>query len=112
MAQNGEYVKTNGVEIYYESFGHGEPLLLLHGFTVSHVVWMPFVGKFSDNHGDRGEFFPVDIPAQSYKSIPNSFLWIVPNDGHIPARLSGNGSIWTEVFVQVANEFLEGNWNN
>lgn len=35
-------------------------------------------------HGDRDQFFPVEIPLQMYNSIPNSFLWIVPRGGHGP----------------------------
>jgi len=33
-------------------------------------------------HGDRDEFFPVDIPVGMYRAIPNAALSIVPNAGH------------------------------
>ncbi len=258
MAQNGNYVETNGVKIFYRSIGQGEPLLLLHGFTVSHVVWMRFVPRLSDDfrliipdlrghgnstnpddifthetsavdmfglmdalgieqfkaighssggmtlthmslmdpsritsmilmgstsifpeacreiqrsttyetsdpgmlgflmtihpggerqirsifaqfrtmaeteddmdfspedlsgikaetlivHGDRDMFFPVDIPVLSFKAIPNSYLWIVPNDGHVPVGLLGGESVWTDPFFAVAKDFLAGKWNN
>lgn len=35
-------------------------------------------------HGDRDEFFPVEIPLEMYRNIPNSALWIVPRGGHVP----------------------------
>jgi pimeloyl-ACP methyl ester carboxylesterase len=35
-------------------------------------------------HGDRDEFFPVAIPVEMYRSIPRSYLWIIPNGGHVP----------------------------
>jgi pimeloyl-ACP methyl ester carboxylesterase len=35
-------------------------------------------------HGDRDEFFPVDIAVGMFRSIPRSALWIIPNGGHIP----------------------------
>jgi pimeloyl-ACP methyl ester carboxylesterase len=35
-------------------------------------------------HGDRDEFFPVNIPVEMYRAIPRSYLWIVPNGGHVP----------------------------
>ena len=35
-------------------------------------------------HGDRDEFFPVNIPVEMYQSIPRAALWIVPNGGHVP----------------------------
>lgn len=35
-------------------------------------------------HGDRDEFFPVDIAAQMYRAIPRASLWIVPGGDHVP----------------------------
>ncbi len=35
-------------------------------------------------HGDRDEFFPVEIPVLLYRSIPGSQLWIVPRGDHVP----------------------------
>jgi pimeloyl-ACP methyl ester carboxylesterase len=57
-------------------------------------------------HGDRDEFFPVDIAAGMYEAIPNSYLWIVPNGGHIP--------IFDEdaaTFRNRALAFLNGSWS-
>ena len=59
-------------------------------------------------HGDRDKFFPVDIPVNSYKSIPNSYLWIVPNSGH--SSIDKN-SIWDDAFLKVVNQFFSGEWN-
>lgn len=257
-AQTGHYAEVNGTKIYYEMYGEGEPLLLLHGFTVSHIVWDDLVKDLSKNykliipdlrghgnstnpskiytnklsakdmfglmdylnidrfhamgqsngaivltymatmdtsrisslilagaasffpeqtvaplkemhyetidstwksimesyhprgeeqikmlltqlrslandpeainftppylatikcptliiHGDRDPYFSVDIPLISYKAIPNSYLWIVPNDGHFPAGvgLKGSNSIWTEVLLKVVVDFFGGKW--
>lgn len=35
-------------------------------------------------HGDRDEFFPVDIPVEMYRAIPGSALWIIPQGDHVP----------------------------
>jgi pimeloyl-ACP methyl ester carboxylesterase len=35
-------------------------------------------------HGDRDEFFPVNIPVEMYQAIPTAALWIVPEGGHVP----------------------------
>jgi len=35
----GQRVKVNGIEMYYETDGSGEPLLLLHGGTGCHENW-------------------------------------------------------------------------
>jgi len=56
-------------------------------------------------HGDRDEFFPVSIPVEMYASIPNAYLWIIPNGRH--------GAIWEiprGLFTQTALDFLRGEW--
>lgn len=35
-------------------------------------------------HGDRDFFFPVEIPVEMYRAIPEAELWIVPGGGHVP----------------------------
>lgn len=35
-------------------------------------------------HGDRDQFFPVEIPLEMYRSIPEALLWIIPQGGHVP----------------------------
>jgi pimeloyl-ACP methyl ester carboxylesterase len=35
-------------------------------------------------HGDRDNFFPVEIAVNMYRSIPNAALWIIPNGDHVP----------------------------
>jgi pimeloyl-ACP methyl ester carboxylesterase len=57
-------------------------------------------------HGDRDEFFPVDIAAGMYASIPHAYLWIVPNGDHIP--VFGEAA---EPFRELALEFLTGEWD-
>ena len=61
-------------------------------------------------HGDRNPFFPVDIPVSIYKAVPNSYLWIVPNDGHIPVGIYDRKSIWSDVLYKTMDEFLGGKW--
>jgi pimeloyl-ACP methyl ester carboxylesterase len=49
----GKYINTRGVKLYYEIYGEGEPLLLLHG-----------------NGGSmRAFFFQIDFFAKKYKVI-------------------------------------------
>jgi len=61
-------------------------------------------------HGDRDPLFPVDIPLASYKAIPESYLWIVPNEGHIPIGIYDRNSIWSDVLFKVMEEFYAGKW--
>lgn len=58
-------------------------------------------------HGDRDQFFPVEIARQMYEGIPNSYLWIVPNGGHIPIF----GRI-QEHFVETSKMFLRDRWHD
>lgn len=255
-AQEGNYVESNGVKIYYETYGEGEPLLLLHGFVLSHKFWEPWIDELQKNHkliipdlrghgrstnpsntfthklsakdmyglmdhlkienfkaighssggitlihmstmstsritsmilidspayfpkkakeilanisyetededwlaylmvhhprkeeqirklliqinelpnhiedmkftppylsriesrtliifGERDHFYDIDVPVYLYKSIPDSYLWVVPNEGHIPLGLIGKQSIWSGMFGKVVDDFFYGNW--
>jgi pimeloyl-ACP methyl ester carboxylesterase len=54
-------------------------------------------------HGDRDEFFPVDIPVAMYKGIPGSALWIVPRGEHVPIL----GPLMP-VFLDLTLRFFQG----
>ncbi len=43
----GQTVSVNGMEMYYEIHGQGEPLVLLHRFLSSGVQWAPFRDTFA-----------------------------------------------------------------
>lgn len=58
-------------------------------------------------HGDRDSFFPVNIPANSYEAMPNSYLWVIPNFGHSYIK---KGTIWEGAFLKVTKQFLSGEW--
>ncbi len=53
-------------------------------------------------HGDRDNFFPVEISVNIYRSIPDAALWIVPNGDHVPIYDS------TVPFTSTALRFLDG----
>lgn len=54
--------------------------------------------------GDRDKYFPIPIAAEMHEAIPNSYLWIIPNGGHVPAI---ENSVW---FSGPILEFLRGEW--
>lgn len=58
-------------------------------------------------HGDRDRFFPVSIPVEQYRSIPDSYLWIIPNAGHGAPLWSERGR---DTFSAIALDFLGGEW--
>jgi pimeloyl-ACP methyl ester carboxylesterase len=43
-------LKTNGVELYYELHGDGEPIVFSHGWMCDHTQWSSQVDFFSRNH--------------------------------------------------------------
>lgn len=53
-------------------------------------------------HGDRDNFFPVEIPVSIYRSIPNAALWIIPGGDHVPIYNP------TVPFTTTALQFLDG----
>ena len=72
-----------------------EQILLLrqqfHGFKDSYDdvnFTPPYLGRIRAAtlivHGDRDPFFPVSIGVGLYRSIPHSYLWVIPNGEHVP----------------------------
>lgn len=45
--QQGHYVLANELDMYYEENGNGEPLILLHGGTVTSQMWQPHIPFFA-----------------------------------------------------------------
>ena len=44
---NGKFFNYNGIKIYYEDTGKGEPLLLLHNFYATADQWKPYVEVYA-----------------------------------------------------------------
>jgi len=60
-----ESVTVNGKSIYYEKYGEGEPLFLLHGYTQSSKSWKPYVSDYEREY----EVYVVDLTGHG-KSEP------------------------------------------
>lgn len=50
IPKKSESVFVNGKNIYYEIYGKGEPLFLLHGYTLSSKSWLPYVEDFHEEY--------------------------------------------------------------
>lgn len=48
--QTGKFVAVNGVQIYYEIYGKGEPLLLIHGNKTGISGWEPQIESFAKDY--------------------------------------------------------------
>jgi pimeloyl-ACP methyl ester carboxylesterase len=47
LHENGKYIDVNGVKLYYEVYGEGEPLLMIHGNGGSFSCFENQVAEFS-----------------------------------------------------------------
>lgn len=62
--KKAEIVNLNGVNIYYEVYGQGEALFLLHGFTQSSESWLPYVSDYENDF----EVYLVDLRGHGKSS--------------------------------------------
>lgn len=63
--KKAETVSLNGEDVYYEVYGDGDPLFLLHAYTSSRKSWQPFVDDYSNDY----EVYLVDLQGHG-KSSP------------------------------------------
>src|SRR5687767_3848021 len=47
--QPGHFIHANGLDIYYQEHGQGQPLLLIHGGTLSGDSWQPYRAAFAQH---------------------------------------------------------------
>jgi len=82
-AKKSETVLVNGKNIYYEVYGKGKPLFLLHGYTLSSKSWLPYVNDFQNEyevylvdltgHG-KSEAFKQDLSIRSVAEDINTLV--------------------------------------
>jgi pimeloyl-ACP methyl ester carboxylesterase len=83
IPKKSESVLVNGKTIYYEIYGKGKPLFLLHGYTLSSKSWTPYVKDFDKEyevylidltgHG-KSEIFKEDLSIKSVAKDLNSLV--------------------------------------
>lgn len=57
--------------------------------------------------GDRDPAFPLDIPMEIYRSMPNAALWVIPQQGHTPLWVDmGGDTTAAAAFGKIAKDFL------
>ncbi|MCO5066974.1 MAG: alpha/beta hydrolase [Rhizobiaceae bacterium] len=65
-ANSGHTVKINNIEMYYEEYGAGKPLVLLHGFGGSAQNWHAFIAELSGRH----RLIVVDLRGHGHSTNP------------------------------------------
>jgi pimeloyl-ACP methyl ester carboxylesterase len=63
----GQIETVNGVQLYFEINGSGEPLVLLHGFSGSSQDWMASTTEW----GDQFQLIVPDLRGHGRSSIPS-----------------------------------------
>ena len=59
-------------------------------------------------HGDHDPFFPVKIPVEVYRAIPDAYLMVFPNLGHAPFPEDDLGR---RFYVETLLRFFGDAWN-
>lgn len=63
-------IKINDINLYYETYGAGEPLIFIAGFSADHQAWYSIVEKFAADYQvilfDNRGVGQTDIPAGPY----------------------------------------------
>ncbi len=83
IPKESESAFINGKNIYYEVYGEGEPLFLLHGYTLSSQSWLPYVEDFDKEykvylvdltgHG-KSDAFKEDLSIKSVAEDLNALI--------------------------------------
>lgn len=98
----GKYASVNGINIYYESYGAGEPLLLLHGNSQSIISFKAQIPQLSKKYrviavdtrgqgksGDDGKTYTYDLFAADMNALLD-YLHI--NSAHIVGWSDGGNT--------------------
>ena len=78
-----EVVTLNGANIYYEVYGKGEPLFLLHGYTWSSKFWLPFINDYVNDY----EIYLVDLKGHGKSGMFKEKLSIESAAGDVDALI-------------------------
>ena len=49
LTKKTNIVRVNDIDMYFEIYGEGEPLLLLHGWTQSSAFWKDYIPTYAQN---------------------------------------------------------------
>jgi len=65
---HGQTAQIGNIEVYYEEYGDGKPLVLLHGFGGCAQNWHPFTAKLSE----RYRLIIVELRGHGYSTNPEN----------------------------------------
>jgi pimeloyl-ACP methyl ester carboxylesterase len=101
------YAPVNGLEMYYEIHGRGEPLVLLHSAFYTIGMWGPFLASLAETHRvvavefqGHGHTADIDRPF-SYEQLADDVAAVLDHLGIAQADIVGH-SIGADTALQVA----------
>lgn len=68
ITPHGYIAQINNIEMYYEEYGTGKPLVLLHGFGGCAQTWQPFIAGLSERH----RLIVVDLRGHGRSTNPDN----------------------------------------
>ena len=101
------YAPVNGLEMYYEIHGSGEPLVLLHGAFYTIEMWGPILASLAETHQviavefqGHGHTADIDRPF-SYEQLADDVAAVMEHLGIEQADIVGH-SIGADTALQLA----------
>ncbi len=84
LEKKTEMIKVNGIDMYFEIYGEGEPLFLLHGWTLSSQFWSEYIPAYLKNF----KVYAIDLRGHGRTSPVTSDFTIKKSSGDILALLN------------------------
>ena len=88
----GAYIQVNGLRMYYETYGKGIPVILLHGGLETCQMWAPIIPKLSKNY----QVFAPDTRGHGRTNNPSgkfSYPLLAEDIAHFIDALGLKGSL-------------------
>jgi len=64
-------IKVNNIELYYEKYGKGKPIILIHGNQESHEIFDKLIEKLKNNY----EVYAIDSRCHGNSDNPNEISY-------------------------------------
>ena len=64
-------IKVNNIELYYEKYGTGKPIILIHGNQETHEIFDKLIEKLKSNY----EVFAIDSRCHGQSENPREISY-------------------------------------
>ena len=88
-----EWINTSSGRIFARVGGKGPPLLLLHGFSSTHVMWHPVAPQLADQF----TLIIADLPGYGWSDMPRS------DENHTPYTKRAMAKVMVEAMEQLGH---------